>query len=386
MSDTYDRAMFSGAQKVMSLILTIFNAIAYIIGGAFGQTSELGIANASYIFLQLVFAGLVIILLDELLQKGWGIGSGISLFIAAGVAGQIFWNSFSFIEAPDPKRLPRGIVIAFFTVLFDNNPNTGIEDIFIRGQLPSLLGIITTVIIFLIVIWFESTRVEIPLQYKGYKGFKGKYPIKLLYVSNIPVILVNALYANFLFFGQLIAGPNSTLRNPNTDFWLNLIGTFKSQEEGGGMGNYLTPTGGLLYLLSPPQGINELIANPFRAVIYLFIFILLCIYLGKVWVDVSGLSPKDIAQQILDSGMQVPGFRSSEKIIERILKRYIPTLVILNGIIIAVLSFFADSLGALTSGTGLLISIGIIHQYAESISKEVAAAQYPSMRQMLGID
>lgn len=386
MSDPYDRAMFSGAQKVMSLVLTIFNSIAYIIGGAFGQTSDLGIANESYIFLQLVFAGLVIILLDELLQKGWGIGSGISLFIAAGVAGQIFWNSFSFVEASDPKRLPRGIVIAFFTVLFDNNPNTGIGDIFIRGQLPSLLGIITTVIIFLTVIWFESTRVEIPLQYKGYKGFKGKYPIKLLYVSNIPVILVNALYANFLFFGQLIAGPNSSLRNPNTDFWLNLVGTFKSQQAGTGMGGYLQPTGGLLYILSPPQGINELIADPFRAIIYLFIFILLCIGLGKVWVDVSGLSPKDIAQQILDSGMQVPGFRSSEKIIERILKRYIPTLIILNGIIIALLSFFADSLGALSSGTGLLIAIGIIHQYAEDISKEVAATQYPSMRQLLGID
>ena len=84
--------------------------------------------------------------------------------------------------------------------------------------------------------------------------------------------------------------------------------------------------------------------------------------------------------------MQVPGFRSSSKIIERILKRYIPTLVILNGMIIAMLSFMADSLGALTSGTGLLISIGIIHQYAETISKEVAAEQYPSMRGFLGLD
>jgi preprotein translocase subunit SecY len=108
--------------------------------------------------------------------------------------------------------------------------------------------------------------------------------------------------------------------------------------------------------------------------------------LGRVWTEVSGLAPRDIAGQILDSKMQVPGFRSSEKILERILKRYIPTLVILNGIIIAVLSFFADSLGALTSGTGLLITIGIIHQYAETISKELAASQYPSMRALLGMD
>ena len=108
--------------------------------------------------------------------------------------------------------------------------------------------------------------------------------------------------------------------------------------------------------------------------------------LGRVWVEVSGLAPRDIARQIIDSGMQVPGFRRSEKIIERILKRYIPTLVILNGIIIALLSFMADSLGALTSGTGLLIAIGITHQYAETISKEVAAEQYPGMRGFLGLD
>ncbi|MHA1147032.1 MAG: preprotein translocase subunit SecY [Promethearchaeota archaeon] len=387
MTDAYDRSMFSGAQKVLSIFLTMFNTIAYIYGGAFGPREQLGIINGSYIFLQLLFAGIIIILLDELLQKGWGLGSGVSLFIAAGVAGQIFWNLFSFIEAPDVERLPRGIVIAIFSVMFDDDPTTDFNDIFIReGGLPSILGIITTIIIFLIVIWFEGTRIEIPLQYAGYRGFKGKYPMKLLYVSNIPVILVNALYANILFFGQLIAGPNSTFRGQGYDFWLDLIGTFDAQASGTGMGGYLVPKSGIIWLLSPPQGFQALIDAPWRAAIYFVIFLFLCIMLGRVWVEVSGLAPRDIAQQIIDSGMQVPGFRRSEKIIERILKRYIPTLVILNGIIVATLSFFADSLGALTSGTGLLISIGIIHQYAETISKEVAAEQYPGLRGFLGLD
>jgi preprotein translocase subunit SecY len=333
-----------------------------------------------------MFAGVIIILLDELLQKGWGLGSGVSLFIAAGVAGQIFWNAFSFIEAPDEARLPRGIIIAIFYVLFDDDDTTNIDDLFIRGQLPSLLGLITTFIIFVVVVWFEGTRVEIPLAYKGYRGFKGKYPMKLLYVSNIPVILVNALYANLLFFGQIIAGPDSVFRGQGYDFWLDLIGTFEYQSTGEGTGGYLLPSSGLIYIMSPPQGIEALTDDPLRAVIYLFIFIILCVYLGKIWVEVSGLGPREIAQQIIDSGMQVPGFRSSSKIIEGILKRYIPTLVILNGILIALLSFMADSLGALTSGTGLLITIGIIHQYAETIAKEVAAEQYPSMRGFLGLD
>jgi protein transport protein SEC61 subunit alpha len=386
MNDPYDRAMFSGTQKVMSVFLTMFNIIAYLIGGHFGIPAELGVQNMVLIFLQLTFSGIIIILLDELLQKGWGLGSGVSLFIAAGVAGQIFWNAFNFIEAPGEGRIPRGIVIAIFYVLFDNNSATNLDDIWVRGQLPSLLGIITTIIIFVIVVWFEGTRVEIPLAYRGYRGFKGKYPMKLLYVSNIPVILVNALYANLLFFGQLLAGPQSGLRGQGNDFWLDLIGTFDYQNAGTGKGGYLVPKSGIIYYLSPPLGIQALLDDPLRAVIYLFIFLLLCIYLGKIWVEVSGLASRDVAQQILDSGMMVPGFRSSAKIIEKILDRYIPTLIVLNGLIIGSLSFMADSLGALTSGTGLLIAIGIIHQYAETISKEVAAQQYPAMKGFLGLD
>ena len=384
MSDPYDRALFSGAQKVLAMFLTTFNSIAYLFGGAFGNLSEIGIQKGVFIFVQLLFSGVIIILLDEVLQKGWGLGSGVSLFIAAGVAGQIFWNTFSFIEGPD--GIPRGIIIAFFSVLFDGNSDTNIGDIVLRQQLPSLLGIVTTVMILFVVVWFESTRVEIPLTYRGYRGYKGKYPMKLLYVSNIPVILVNALYANLLFFGQLLAGPTSGLRGRGYDFWINLIGVFENPEVGGNMGNQLIPKSGIIYLLTPPLGLDQLIADPFRAVIYLFIFIGLCIMLGKVWVEVSGLAPRDIAGQIIDSQMQVPGFRSSEKVLEKILKRYIPTLVIINGILIAVLSFSADSLGALTSGTGLLISIGIIHQYGETLAKEMAASQYPGLKGMLGMD
>ncbi|MFX1575291.1 MAG: preprotein translocase subunit SecY, partial [Promethearchaeota archaeon] len=57
MADSYDRAMFSGSQKVLSVFLTIFNAIAYLIGGAFGKLSDIGIQNAVFIFVQLIFAG-----------------------------------------------------------------------------------------------------------------------------------------------------------------------------------------------------------------------------------------------------------------------------------------------------------------------------------------
>jgi preprotein translocase subunit SecY len=255
-----------------------------------------------------------------------------------------------------------------------------------------MLGVITTAIIFLIVVWFESMRVEIPLSYKGYSGFKGKYPMKVMYVSNIPVILSQALYANVLFFAQLLAGPNSGPRNNWGDvgqIFLDLIGKFNESDSG----SQLIPYGGLAYYLTPPTGLSSLIRgdvpnNPgtviLHAIIYLTIFMTLCIVLGKVWIEVSGLAPRDIARQILGSKMQIDGFRTSEKVVEKILSRYIPTLTVLNGIIVATLSFGADFLGALGSGTGLLLMVGIMQNFAETIAKEAAAEQYPTLAGFMG--
>ncbi len=400
MNDPHDRSLFTGSQKVMGIFLTIFQIIAYIYGGAFGSPEQIATVDKILIFVQLLFAGIIIILLDEILQKGWGLGSGISLFIAAGVAGQIFWNSFSNVPIQTEKAdgLSRGIIVAFFQVLFNpeikhahTEKTMTVWDLFIRDAgAPDFLGLLTTILIFLVAIYIETMRVEIPLQYTQYRGFKGKYPMKLLYVSNIPVILAQALYANFLFFGQIIAGPTASTRinNPEWKAWLDLIGTFE-QTEGT---SYLKPTGGIIYYLTPPQGLSMLIkgeveGNPWvHGIVYLIIFLFLCIKLGQVWVEVSGLGPQEIAGQIVDSKMQIKGFRKSDSVIEKILEQYIPTLTILCGGIIALLSFGADFLGALSSGTGLLLMVGIIQNYAETISKEAAAEQYPAMRALLGLE
>lgn len=47
------------------------------------------------VFVQLFVAGLIVLLLDELLQKGYGLGSGISLFIATNICETIVWKAFS---------------------------------------------------------------------------------------------------------------------------------------------------------------------------------------------------------------------------------------------------------------------------------------------------
>jgi protein transport protein SEC61 subunit alpha len=385
--DPEDRALFTGGQKVIALFMTAFQAIAYIIGQAYG---ELNPTDAVIVFIQLFMSGIIVILMDELVQKGWGLGSGVSLFIMTNVAGQVLYNMLNFIDVeaaapigydPDPTvgtGLPKGIIAALFSNLLrwfgigtaqGNAVDLG-WFLVRNGYDPSVLSLVVTFIIFFAVIWMESVRVEIPLQYAKYRGMKARYPIKLLYTSNIPVILAQALYANILFFGQIIFGAF----NPDgTNPFLNWLGIFERDEGSGRM----IATSGLAKYITPPQGIFRLIEEGMEGWVHIFIYaalmILLCWGFSKIWVDISGIAPRDVSRQLLNSGYIVPGFRTSEKVLERLLERYIPIVAGLGGFLIGILAAAADIMGALASGTGILLMVSIIKQYYEQIAKEQLA-------------
>ena len=221
MSNPDDRMLFTTASKVFSFVLIGVQASAYIIGGVYGALDP---RASVLVFIQLLIAGLVLMLMDEMIQKGWGFGSGISLFILAGVAQNVIWDSFA-ITPPylhaDSKSYG-AIVATIQTALGDRN----FSEVFIRGSnLPGLLGFFTTVAVFIIVIYVEGVRVEMPISYAGYRGYRGRYPIKLLYVSNLPVIFASALFANIYFISQLVW---SNYNPANTNVWLNLLGQYRS--------------------------------------------------------------------------------------------------------------------------------------------------------------
>ncbi len=370
-SNPDDRALFTGVQKVMALIMTMVQSLSYIISGAFGRNIDPGVATI--IFVQLVAAGFVVILLDEMLQKGWGMGSGISLFIAANVSMIIAWNSLAPIMESDNKY--RGAIIAFFQTIWNGDEiKTALHR---ADNLPDMIGFLATVVVFLFVIYAEGMRIEIPLSYAKYRGFKGRYPIKLIYASNIPVILAAALFANVYFISQILW---NNYNRDETNFWLNLLGRFEETQYG------LKPTSGLVYYCTPPQGVETVTADPVRAFVYLIIFIAACAVFSVTWTEVGGMAPRDIARQLVGAGMQIPGFRRNPKIIEKVLNRYIPTVTLLGGIAIGALAAFADFMGALGTGSGVLLATMIIQQYYQMIMQERLAEVHPALRGFLGME
>jgi len=371
MSKPEDRALFTAASKVLALILTGVQASAYIISGMYGQLyTQLSGTTAIIIFLQLLAAGVIVMLLDELVQKGWGFGSGISLFIMAGVAQQIFMECFN-PSPPVDEYGSVGIFIALAQTIMSGKPVTGL---LLRGNHPSLVGLIATIAAFLVIIYMEGVRVELPLSYAGYRGFRSRYPIKLLYVSNLPVIFASALFANIYLFSYILWSQPWGKNN----FWVNLLGSYKLE------GNQYVPAGGLVYYVTSPGNLLRVMAEPLRAFGYLTILVIFCILFSIVWLEVGGLGPSTVAKQLVDAGMQIPGYRRSGKAVEQILKRYIPTVAVLGGIIVGLIAGLSDFFGVFGSGTGILLSVGIIYQYYEILVRERAAEMYPAFRKILG--
>jgi preprotein translocase subunit SecY len=304
-------------------------------------------------------------LLDELIQKGWGLGSGISLFIMAGVAQNILWQTFS------PGT---GLFVGSLQNLL-RGASTLTQWIIGGGGYGGLLGFLATIGAFLVIIYMEGVRIELPITYAGYKGFRSRYPIKLLYVSNLPVIFASALFANVFFFSQLIWSTQGRPA-PGQNIFIDIIGQFNQTDS--------RLVGGLAYYVTAPQNVSDVAAEPLRAAAYLGILIVFCAVFSLIWLEVGGLGPNRVARQLMDSGMQIPGYRRSGKPIELILKRYIPVVTILGGVIVALIAGLSDFLGVFGSGTGILLSVGIIYQYYELLMRERAAEMFPAFRRILG--
>ncbi|XP_010248479.1 PREDICTED: protein transport protein Sec61 subunit alpha-like [Nelumbo nucifera] len=335
-----------------------------LLSGMYGSVSQLGVGNAILIIVQLCFAGIIVICLDELLQKGYGLGSGISLFIATNICENIIWKAFSPTTINSGRGAEfEGAVIALFHLLITRTDKVrALREAFYRQNLPNVTNLLATVLIFLIVIYFQGFRVVLPVRSKNARGQQGSYPIKLFYTSNMPIILQSALVSNLYFISQLL------YRRYSGNFFVNLLGKWKESEYSGGQ---FIPVGGLAYYITAPSSLEDMAANPFHALFYLVFMLSACALFSKTWIEVSGSSARDVAKQLKEQQMVMPGHRESN--LQKELNRYIPTAAAFGGMCIGALTVLADFMGAIGSGTGILLAVTIIYQYFETFEKERAS-------------
>jgi preprotein translocase subunit SecY len=382
-----DQELYQGLQKFLVIIMTGLTAIPMVFAGFLeadpAVANSLGLPLSGLellIFAQVFTGGILILFMDEIVSK-WGIGSGIGLFIIAGVSQRMIGG---LIATPTFGGqwgiLPTWVRMA---VGVEERPNPiapgGLNDL-LTGQ-AEVLAIITTVAIFVIVVYAESVRVEIPLSNARVKGARGRFPVKLIYASVLPMILVRALQMNVQFMGQ---GINSAITMPS---WL---GVYDANGQ---------PVDGLFYYLSPIQQPEDWMwfahnveGNPevwqilTRVSVDLTVMIIGGAIFAIFWVRTTNMGPEATAQQIHGSGMQIPGFRQNVQSIERVLEQYIPQVTVIGGALVGVLAVGANMFGTIgnVTGTGLLLTVSITYKLYEQIAEEQLMEMHPMMRKMFG--
>ncbi len=104
------------------------------------------------------------------------------------------------------------------------------------------------------------------------------------------------------------------------------------------------------------------------------------------WINTTGMGPKDVAAQIHNSGLQIPGHRRGQATIEKLMEGYIPKIALMGGAILGVLCVLSNMFGTLgqASGTGLLLAVSIAYRLYEDVASEQMMEMYPTMRRFFG--
>ena len=355
---------FQGVQKLLALFFIIFEAIIYVFMGGLAPAAELA-GTALYfnvqilLVFQLFLGGILILFMDEVISK-WGFGSGISLFIAAGVSESIFIRALSPLPSPANPNIATGAIPALFQSLAVGDPITAAL---------MIAAVLSTIFVFVIAVYGQAMKIEIPLSFGRIRGHGMRWPLSFIYTSNIPVILIAALLANIQLWARLMQ-----------NWGFPILGKF--------VGN--TPVSGLVAWLFSPDIVGKIIKGSLtfpditHSLVYMAIMIGGAVVFSIFWMQTSGMDAKSQANQILSSGLQIPGFRRDQRVLERLLNRYIWPLTVMGAILVGFLASIADLTGALANGTGILLTVMIVYKLYEDIAREHMYDMKPMLRKFMG--
>jgi len=414
-----DKAIYQGVQKILVLVMIFVEAIPQVYGyltpADSGWMGDIGLGWARMVIIvQLVFGSYLVFLMDEVVSK-WGIGSGISMFIAAGVSQAIFQGTLSWIPLGEKTAsqynldrlvstypdIPAGAIPKTWYIL-DNLSgglrdltSGGFETIFLSPPNP-LIALLSTTLIFFVVAYAESTQIELPLSHARARGARGRYPIRLIYASNIPVILMSALLANINMFSLLLWNHEKISTIPILGHnWRLGFYDVGSTSPSGGLAWYVSRVNGLQSWLLPLinwdryrgyVGDHEYWQVGVHVLVYVTLMVVGSVLFAKFWIETTNMGPEAVAKQIQSSGMRIPGFRRDPRVLKKVLNRYIPTVTVISGAFVGILAAMADMVGTVgsTSGTGVLLTVGIMIRLYEEIGKEQMMEMHPVLRGFFG--
>ncbi len=260
----------------LGIVFTVIMALILILSGLYG--TDLDIFTQFSIVGQLIIAGIIIIYLNEFINKGWGLGSGISIFLASGIWVQImqaFLASNNILEGPGELTSARGIFLAILYCIGEEGLNA-FGFLFFRYSpvrshslnLPhlSLLSVWFAIGIFLLVT-FLSLQISNSNNFDDVESHKVSLSSPLL-----SILLTTTFFALIRFLSQVVW--NSSGRENSSSIFVWILGTYQLNTAA----EQYVPTGGLAYFCSPRFHILDgLFADPLtvlsHGIVYTAVFL-----------------------------------------------------------------------------------------------------------------
>ena len=125
-------------------------------------------------------------------------------------------------------------------------------------------------------------------------------------------------------------------------------------------------TSGIAYFVTPPKNFFEFITHPLKSIVYVVVILYFSGWFTQTMVDLTGKGAIDMAKNLKNQGFFLEGIRENEESIVKQLQKLIPTVSFLSGMLIAMLQILADLIGAIGSGTGILLLVSTILQVQEN--------------------
>jgi len=374
------KKFFQGIQKILTFFFIIFEALIYVLMKGLQATAGF----EGLVIFQLILGGIAMFYMDDLMTK-WGFGSGVSLFIGAGASWQLITSLFQFITQQGTNCLLDFTNTAcpgkFFVII------QSVINKYPTELISAVATIAITVIIFLTIIWAQSLKVEVPLSYGKLRGYAVKWPLAFFYSSNIPVILTAALIVSLQVFGGLvetaaapclIEGGTCAGMAKFASYFL-FLGRFSNGQAISGLSFWMGSTN-ILDLVIRGGFLPKYILQGLTHTIF---YVILSTLFAVFWVKTSGMDAKSQAHKITSSGLQISGFRQDERVLESILERYITPLTVMGGIAIGLLASVTNLMGALISGTAILLVIMIFYQFYQNIVQQHESDMNPAFRKFM---
>lgn len=370
-----DRELYQTGQKLTSFALAIFYLVGLFLSNYYDLSfknhsigTELSIGNMVLIFLQVFGFNFFVTSMVEIIDKGYGFGSG-SLALLTVQYTTNFVRDLVGLELIPLKNSNKtesfGSLTNFiknFSFSFDNL-SANVLNSFTRFELPNLTQFYIAIGSILVVIGLNNFRIELPVRSTKMRGMSNMYPIKLLYTGSLPLLFAITMLANLQVFGFFVS----------SIFNYSFIGKYEL------VNTSLVLKSGLLAYFAAPTGL-QIILNPIRTIVFGSSVIILTSWFANYWSLFSGSAPKDISKQFKDQGISIAGKRDVS--ITKELSRIIPVASVSGAFVTAVIAIIGEFLGG--SGKGIAAVVGICSGF--SIMEEFAmeSQQSGGASQLLG--